>query len=202
MKIKADYLRIRNVPFDAEGKPVEPEQQPVQREIQTSFDVTGNMTGQHFGSLPSQIIVENHTVQDFVPMARWKCKGCKHFDREAWKKLMAAWEDPSAPIEQRKYLNGIRGMLHETGNADILKRHNDGSGGLDVDHALKTLGICRPMSEIKQAPIIVYPTSSCPIEVCSAEQPQGFYTPKDREAERQGSEAFDKLMRAAQGRNT
>lgn len=202
MKIKADYLRIRNVPFDEAGNPIEPEQQPVQREMVLDVNVNGSLTGQHLGQVPGQIIVENATVDDYVAMSRWKCKGCKNFDMPAWKKLMRAWEDPTAPMEQRKYLNGVRAALHESGNASIVERHNDGSGELDVDHALKTLGICRPMSEIHQAPIIVYPMSCCPADVCTPTQPQGLYVPKDRESERQGSEAFDKLMRAAQGRST
>ncbi len=128
------------------------------------------------------------------------CFQCVHFDRKAWAKLYAYWNDSTSPIEERRNLNGVRAALLETQNADIVDKSSGMDGDMDVEHALSLLGICHPLTEIEKEPVIVYPTGGCPAEVCGPTQPNGFYEPKTPEAERLGSQTFDNVMRLAQGK--
>lgn len=196
MKIKSDIFRIRTFPRDDKGDKIEPEAQPMQRVLSTDAPFTPQRGGPTAGSIPTEIIYEG-SVGDFAEAIRRPCFSCKNFNREAWARIYARWNDPTAPIEMRQKLNGIRAALLESQNATIADRHTSAEGDLDVEHALSTLGVCHPLSEINGAAVITYPTGGCPAEVCGPTQPHGFYKPKDVESERLGSATFDNLMRAA-----
>lgn len=196
MKIKSDMLRIRTVPFDDKGQKMEPEQQPVQRVIHTDSPATMR-NGQMVGTLPTNIVMDT-TVAEMVPGMRRPCFSCKHFDRRNWKELFRLWSEPTAPIEKRRELNAIRAALLETNNAEIQHRH-DSEEGMMVEHAISTLGICRPLTEIDKNPVIVYPKACCPANLITADKPHGLYEPKNKDNERMGSQTFDNLMKAARG---
>lgn len=199
MKIKADLLRIRTTPFDDKGDKVEPEAQPMQRVIQTDANV-GMQGGGQVGSIPTEIQYET-TVGEYAQGARHQCFTCKHFSRDAWKKLFSMWNDPTASIDKRKALNGIRAALLQTNNATLADRStNPMDGDFDVEHAVALLGVCKPLTELRKDVVIVYPMSSCPPEVCSKTNPDGLYESRNKELDRVGSQEFDRIMRVAQGR--
>lgn len=165
-----------------------------------STDIPAGMQGgRQVGTIPGEVIFES-TAGKMAGAIRNPCFSCKFFNRPAWLKLKAAWDDPTAPIDKRKQLNGIRAALLESNNARIGEKSQTLEGELDVEHALGLLGICQPMTEIDGNPVIVYPQASCPDTVCTPQQPEGFYLAKDRDADRMGSEAYDKIMRLAVGK--
>lgn len=198
MKIKADLLRIKTGPYNHNGQRVEPEQQGVQRVLVTEFDA--KMQGQQktVGKIKGEIVY-NTSVGEMANAMRNPCFGCRHFDPAAWRKLFVYWNDPTAPVDLRRNLNGIRAALLQTQNAEITDKSTGQDGDMDVEHALSLLGICHPLTEIHKEPVMVYPTGTCPGEVCTPTQPNGFYEPTSVEAERQGSQMFDHVMKLAQG---
>ena len=198
MRIKKEFLRFRTAPYDDAGQKIEPEQQPVQKVME--IDAPASMRGgPAVGSIPTQVIQEM-SVGELASAMRKPCFSCKHFDRRAWKLLVARWNSPNSPVEERQYLNMVRAGLLQTKNADIVSKSTGTDGDMDVEHALLMLGICRTLTEVQNAPIIVHPTGACPAEVCTPTQPDGFYQPKTTKAERMGSQTYDNIIRTAQGK--
>lgn len=198
MKIKADLLRVRSLPYDDKGNKIEPEQQPVQRIFKTESDA-GLQGGPTVGKIATDIIYETN-VGAMAGAMRNPCFSCKHFDRRAWRQLLARWNDPLTPIAERQELNGVRAALLGTKNAKIQEKHVSQEGDMDVEHALSTLGICHAFTELNSNVLIVYPTATCPETVCGPTQPNGFYVAKDRDSEKMGSAVFDRVMRLATGK--
>lgn len=198
MRIRADLLRVRSLPYDDKGQPIEPEQQPAQRVFQTDSPA-GLQGGPVQGTIPTEIIYET-TAGHMAGAMRNPCFSCARFDRRAWRKLLERWNDPTAPMHLREYLNQFRAALLQTKNAKLYEKHESQEGDLDVEHALATLGVCHAFSEIRNDVAVVYPTSACPDDVCTATQPAGFYVPKDKQSERMGSQVFDRIMAMAQGK--
>src|SRR5258706_10095963 len=198
MKIRSDLLKIQPM-VDKQGKSVEPEQQVVQRVIQTDLPTTMQRGGKQVGTIPGEIVYTS-TAGEMAQAMRRPCFSCAKFSRRAWKALYARWADPTTPIDERNQLNGIRAALLQTSNAKIQDRHLSQEGDMDVEHALSVLGGCEPLTEVRSTPVIVCPTGSCPGEVCTPTQPNGFYVAKDKAAERMGSATFDNLMKVATGK--
>lgn len=198
MKIKADLLRVKTGPYNHNGERVEPEQQGVQRVLVTEFDA--NMKGGNkVGSIQGEVIY-NTSAGEVAQAMRSPCFSCAHFNRRAWAKLFAYWNDPASPIDARRNLNGVRASLLQSGNSTIGEKSPGQDGEMDVEHALGLLGVCEPLSEMNRDPVIVYPNGHCPDEVCTPQQPNGLYKPRSADAERMGSQVFDNVMRLAQGK--
>lgn len=121
---------------------------------------------------------------------------CKNFDQATWKKLRLFWGN-SSDKELFEKLNRVRMALLTTRNMEISRRSEGQDGDFDVEHAITQLGICQPLTELQGAAVIVSPISTCPDHVCSKERPTGLFTPKDREHEKMGSDAYDAIMRVA-----
>lgn len=200
LRIKADLLKVRSVPFDEGGQKVEPEQQPAARimVVDGGAPVDMNRTGKHVGSIPAQIIAET-TAGEVANTMRSKCFQCKNFNMAAWKKLRLLWGNSSDPDVFQK-LNRVRYALLTTQNPEVARRSEGIDGDFDAEHAISQLGICEPLSEINRDPVIVSPISTCPDEVCTKDAPRGLFVPKDKEHERLGSAAFDQIMRMAEGK--
>lgn len=199
MKIKAKYLKIRSGNlYDDAGQRIEAEQQPAVQVIESEA-VTELQRGPVVGSIPMQIITET-TAGEAAQIERFKCKGCKFFDPRAWAALRRKWDDPSAPMDERRQLNGIRAAILDTQDIKFFERHAGADGDMDVEHALSELGICQALSELRNGPTIVSKFGACPDETVTAAAPHGLYRPKDRTAEKMGSAAFDSVMKTALGR--
>lgn len=198
LKIKADVLRIRNSALNAKGEKLEPEQQPAQRVLVTEFDAS-MQGGPKKGAIKGEVVYES-TAGQLAAAIRNPCWSCSHFDKVAWKRLHSAWGDPTAPIDSRKQLNGIRAALLETSNAQIIEKSQTQEGDMDVEHAMGLLGICRPLTEIDGNPVIVSPKGGCPDSVCTPSQPDGFFRPKDRAVERSNASNYDTILNLARGK--
>lgn len=200
LRIKADLLKVRSVPYDEGGQKVEPEQQPAARVMVLEGGAPVNMsrTNENVGSIPATIIAET-TAGEVANTMRSKCFQCKHSNTAAWKKLRLLWGNSSDPETFQK-LNRVRYALLTTQNPEIARRSEGMDGDFDAEHAISQLAICEPLSEINRDPVIVSPISTCPDEVCTKDNPRGLFVPKDKEMERLGSAAFDQIMRMAEGK--
>ena len=198
LRIKSDLLKVRHVPFDLKGDKVEPEAQPAARVISTDSEVTMNMRGNSVGAIPTQIIAET-TAGEVAETMRAKCFLCKRFDSKAWNQIRKLWGN-SADKDTFEKLNKIRYALLTMRNNEALSPSIDRGGDLDVEHALAQLGICQPLTELNRDLVIVSPLSTCPDNVCTKDNPKGLFVPKDKEHERLGNTAFDKIMRMAEGK--
>lgn len=197
LRIRSDVLKVRHHPFDARGHKVEPEQQPVTRVLSTDAAVSMQRGGPPIGSIPTEIITEG-SAGEFASSVRSKCFTCKNFDHKAWEKLRLYWGNSSDKTLFAK-LNGVRYSLMVTNNADLSRRSEGIDGDFDVEHSLSQMGLCKPLTEINQDPVIVSPISTCPDNVCTPANPTGLYVPKDKEHARLANSAYDKIMRMAMG---
>lgn len=198
LKIRSDVLKVARGPvFNEKGDKAEPEQQPAQRvmTLEGGAPVTGSRDAGKLGSIPTQIIAETSAGEAALAM-RSKCFLCKNFDKETWKKLRLFWGN-SSDKETFAKLNKVRLALLQTRNTELARRSEGLDGDFDVEHALTQLGICQPLTELNGAAVIVSPISTCPDHVCTKENPTGLFTPKDREREKMGSDAYDAIMRVA-----
>lgn len=199
MKIKADLLRVKVRQFNDINEKVEPEQQTVQRVLQTDAEVSLNTArNKTVGLINSEIVYET-TAGEMARAMRHPCFSCKNFNKRAWRELFVSMAADTAPMEKRQELNNIRAALLTTKNAKLQDRHVSQEGDMDVEHAISQLGICMPLTEIHGEPVVVHPTGGCPPEVCGATNPDGFYKSKDLDADKMGSKTFDNVMRLAQG---
>lgn len=198
MKIRKDILNIRAGLRDDVGERIEPEQQLVQRVIDAPAATTASHSGQQVGTMRSEIVVSS-SAAEVAAVVKTPCWSCKHFDRETWLKVKSKAEGPLGSQEDRKFLNKIRAALLDSGNAELHERHVSQEGDMDVEHALAHLGVCRPLTEMDNDMVVVYPLATCPASTVTATQPNGLYEAKDKEAKRAGSAAYDMVMKRAAG---
>lgn len=197
LRIRSDILKVRHVPFTEKGDKIEPEQQPAARVITTDSEVN-TRDGRTVGSLPTQIITEM-TAGDAAESMRSKCFQCKNFDVKAWDRLRLFWGN-SSNKEIFEKLNKVRFALLTMRNEEVARRSTGIDGDFDVEHALRQMGICQPLTELNRDPIIVSPISTCPDEVCTPENPRGLFVAKDKDHAMMGDSAYDKIMRMAVGK--
>jgi hypothetical protein len=198
MKINADLLHISALPLKDDGTPAEPEEQTATRIIKTAAETEMN-TGQAVGEIPTQILAQS-SVDVFARAVRAQCVTCKHFDNPGFLALFRQADHPLAPMQMRESMNSLRAALLQTANADLQSSHQGMDGDMDVEHAIRALGFCRALTEQANDYVVVHPLSTCPDEIITPTSPDGFYQPKDNAAERAGNEAFDAIMRRAQGK--
>ncbi len=200
MKIKDEKIAIRHEPIHEDGTPVEPEEQPAARVIESEVEAS-ERGGQVIGALPAQVIIEG-TAGAIAAQMRKLCASCVHFKRARWQKFVRAHDSLTASLADRELINSVRGQLLMTGNAEVTEMHvtDHPENDFDVEHALMSLGFCEALTEHKKEQIVVHPLSSCPIEVASPERPDGFYKVRNRDAEREMSVAYDNIMQTAAGK--
>jgi DNA-binding transcriptional LysR family regulator len=198
MKIKDDLLHITSFPAKDDGTTAEPEEQTVSRILTSEADAS-MQSGQAVGSIPMQVVAQS-TVAEFAATVRSQCVTCKHFDNPGFLALFRKADHPAAPLQMREAMNSLRAALLQTSNADIQGAHSGMDGDMDVEHAIRSMGFCRALTEMANDYVTVHPLSSCPDEVVSPTSPVGLYQPKDNTAERAADEAFDAIMRRAQGK--
>ena len=197
MKIKNDMIKIQTAAMDAQGNKLEPEAQPAARVISTDANVNGT-NQKALGALNSEIVLQT-TAGEIANGVRRQCFQCKHFDTDAFRQYRRNCE-VSPHMDKRREINAIRAALLETQNVRIAERHVDKDGEMDAEHALQFLGICHPLTEIHSDAVVVYPIGTCPDEVCTPSQPNGLFTPKSSEADRQSAKSFDEIMLRAAGK--
>lgn len=126
---------------------------------------------------------------EVATLMRERCANCAHFRNDEWLKIKKIWGS-AAPGSERR--NGYMKMVihfarsvmdHEPTVAD-LKRASD---------EMRFWGVCSALTEEKVDLVITHPEACCPEGI-------HYFKSRDREATRAGSAAFDKIMRAAQGK--
>lgn len=140
---------------------------------------------------------------------------CKHHDVNAWRKFLEAADNPGSTAEMRETMRTMRAKIMMIGYG--YAGDND---DLDIERTMKAHGICRPMSDtVEKAtgrdpffwPVVTWREANCPPEVkvghglppvpvVTAQSPNGFFQPKDLDAEKIGSARYDVIMHAASGR--
>lgn len=201
-------LQIGTGMLAVDGTKLEPEQQPVRRVVTIDAPVDLRGTGQVVGSIPTEVVTENRTADDVARGFTHLCGNCKWFRNHEWVRDLRNADSPMAPLERRRAINEIRGALLTTRNADLASMHEGQDGDLDVEAALHQLGYCKALYDMfknqnmsnEDATVLVHPLSCCPTDVRKANPPGGFFTPKDGEARRVGSQNYDRILRKAEGK--
>lgn len=124
-----------------------------------------------------------------------RCQSCVHFDPVGWGRLIRRAE---ASSDKRLFqaLNEVRGQLVEALqiNPAAAERHDlDQSGDVDLEHALKSLGLCKALTEHFKEDVLVMPINPCA-------QPEFFRARPELESRRATAGGYDWILRAAQGR--
>jgi hypothetical protein len=171
-----DILKVASLPG------VEPEEQPVTREVDLPITARGNLTGESLGTLAGAAEI-TETAGTFAQSLRKICSNCKHFDRAAAQRLFA--KQALTPEGKKELINlGV----------NILQM----DPGADLEASMRELGRCAAFSEAR-APddVIVHPLGHCPSDH------YGFgdlFKPIDRAAEARGDKGYDLIMQQAAGK--
>lgn len=124
-----------------------------------------------------------------------RCQCCVHFDPVGWGSLLRRAE---ASGDKRLFqgLNEVRAQIAEALQIDptAAARHDlDQSGDVDLEHALKSLGLCKALSEHFKDDILVMPINACA-------QPEFFKPKRELEARRAAASGYDNILFRAAGR--
>lgn len=208
MKIRRDLFKVWRGMTDEKGQKLEPEAQTVQHIFQGTTPITVSTPGAVSqgvkGNIPLEIVA--HSAAHEIARSIFSlCANCRHFNRTAWLKMLSVADNPGSSVAEKHSVNMIR--------AEILMRmpeadsHVGSDNDYDVEHALKSMGMCGPLREYYKEkdgedPGImgVWPSSSCPQEICSPDRPHGLFKPKDLDSEKAGAQAYDRVMLTAAGK--
>lgn len=208
MQIKRDKFVIESGGREADGTKVEPEAQTVTHVFEGVAPVEISSPGVNpmgvVGSIP--IAIEAHsTAQQVARSVSALCANCRYFDRAGWLKMLAQAEGPGSTAAERHSVNAIRGEIIV--NMPDADQHLGEDGEYDVEHAMKSMGMCHALREFykgkdgKDPGIIgVWPTSGCPGDTCSADKPHGIFVPRDGDAAKASRQNYDAVMMRAAGR--
>lgn len=192
-----------------EGDVIEPEEQlaEVVQPIKTVVTIGNRAMAQDvdLASLPEAVqraaqqqqghIAHQTTASELALSTIHRCTNCIHFDQGGWLKIVKEVNGSGDKVRQGE-LNSIRGMIAENMNVQLIESSAlDQGGDIDLEHALKSLGICRALTEHDHETVIVSPISSCP------DDRPFFFQPKSGNAQKKAAHAgYDWILRRAQGR--
>jgi len=191
----------------------DPEAQVVRQQFHTQAGVGyGKDNNGGLGGLPA--IVEYRTqAGEFANAAKSACGVCRHFDKRSWLKHLSKTEGPLGSKEDRETLNQMRGRLMMAGYGP-----KDGNGEVDIEAALATFGVCRPLSDIIEGwvgknpihwPVLVSDSANCPTyvqaeghrtEIVTPAAPFGLFKPLDLDARKVGDQRRDLVLFTAAGK--
>lgn len=187
-----------------DGSPLEPEERPamVRTETQSPLALGGVETGAGVATF----IDHETTAGVLAETYRNRCATCMHFSIPAWRNLRRRL-DTSSNMDHRKFVNEVRAAVEQMLPENERERHVDPqTGDLDLEHALDSFGLCGAITEILSAeqkeltPALQLPEGGCP----ENNSPGGtflgaLYQPRDVAADRAASQAYDKILRMAEG---
>jgi hypothetical protein len=210
MKIRGDLLKISSGALNVKGEKLEPEEQLVRREVTVDSQVNlgpGLGGGKKVGVIPTKIVTET-TAGAQAQKGLFLCGNCKHFSNAEWRRDLKNADGPDAAIEKRRAVNQIRAALLQTQSPKIAERSMGKDNDFDVEHALHELGYCRALYAFfkhmnksnQEAVTLVHPESSCPQDVKSETNPEGFFEYASEEAKQLAAKNYDKIMQMAQGK--
>jgi len=129
------------------------------------------------------------TAGEAAQAMRSRCARCLHFRNEDWKVTKKLWER-CEPGSSRKV--GLSRMVIQFARS-VLDRPPDPSDLARASYEMNMWGTCAALSEERHDLVIVHPEACCPDGV-------DFYQDRGRPEKVQASQAYDAIMRAAQGR--
>lgn len=199
MKIRQDLFNVTSGGFHDDGTKAEAEEETTTRILTSDAPVTAGQeaTGK---SMPLQIVAYG-TAGEIAANFNRLCSNCKYCDKTAWLKIVHDAEGQQGTPESRHAINEVRGALLMTQNAKVLETGLTEDNDFDVESVLKSLGLCHALTEHYREFVIVHSQSSCPLEVVTPTQPQGFFHARDGEARRDGARNRDAILNAAQGKS-
>jgi hypothetical protein len=160
MKNLGERIRVGFGAREEDGTKLEPEQQPVTREVASAADVsTGNdRDGTPIGAALPLTISESMSALDAVEMATKTCANCANFRPDLWKEERRRLE---ATMEGRLGLNKLRAeiLCH---SPDTIPSMINGDELHDVEAVLSNMGVCVALSAMTDDVISAVPEASCP----------------------------------------
>jgi hypothetical protein len=200
MDVKSDQLAVYPVTRDEQGKQIDPEEAPAQRRLGTDFQVSTS-NGQYLGLLDNGSgITVNGTAIEFAQGFAHQCALCRHFDNPAWLRLYHELEASHTPTHWN-WLNNLRGHLLDVRDPQVNEAFHDvRENDLDVEAAMRALGICHAVSELIKDRVVTHPMAGCPLDQPGFGDLSYLFTPRDRDSERIGNSVYDTLLKEAQGK--
>lgn len=189
-----EEIRVSNVTHDEKGDRLEPEAVPAERVVigEAALLHGGNPID---GGVKTETVIAS-TAGALAATVRNPCKACKHFDRRGWIDFV---KQSSATADGKQFLNQVMGELIANQHMEFQELHtNPLDGDFDTVHALNSLGLCRVLTEMMNDAVIVHPIAVCPPQLRSPDRPQGAFEPFNKDADREGSAAYDAVLRVAQ----
>lgn len=192
MKILGEQITVHAGGRDEKGDRLEPEDQTAVETVLAPVEIAiGNHAvhgRQVVGEKIARIGRETSAIE--LAMAQsTRCELCAHFRNQDWLALKKRLDMPNN-VEGLAILNALRAeLLASTDTTTFEYREIDH----DVEHALGEMGVCSAWTEEKRELCITVPYGGCPAE-------HVLFTPKDQQAERTATKAYDAILRAAQGR--
>jgi len=126
------------------------------------------------------------------------CSLCKHWNMDAARAII---RQLSQDKEGMLLLNRWRHTFTQMAdNPNILYAHEAEDGeGVDVEHALASLGICELLSTLSNAPVMMHPQDFCPDEIPDTAIPFGIHFEARNPGKWGQGGSFDQIMRKALG---
>jgi hypothetical protein len=210
MKIRGDMLKISSGALNIKGEKLEPEEQLARREVTAEAVVklgVGPGNGRQVGVIPTKIVTDQLAIEQAQSLLTL-CGNCVHFRNQEWVAHLSKADAPGAPIERKRAVNLIRAALMQTQSPAIADMSAGQDNDVDIEHALRLLGYCRALylhlrnlgKNDAEAITLVHPASTCPADVKTPSQPEGFFAFATPEAKKAANAAYDSVMRQAQGK--
>jgi hypothetical protein len=134
-------------------------------------------------------VTSEMTAGEVAKLLSARCAQCIHFRSDDWKRTKKIWQN-APPGSGRKL--GITKMAIQLART-VLDRDPVVSDLNRALHDLDFWGVCDALSEDRSDLVVVHPEACCPEGV-------DYYRDRDHTAKVEASKAYDRIMRAAQGR--
>lgn len=208
LKITGEQIHIGNQPQ------VDPEGQTVVREFRGTAPTTmqsGGANAAVSGGLRDTPLVVQYSGKagEMANAARTACAGCRHWDHRAWLQFLSRAEGPASSAESRQTVATTRARI-----ATAI-----GPEPKAVEHALRSQGICRVLSDWIESvagrdpmfwPAHSWPNATCPnivragaheLNIVTPAEPFGLFSPVDIDAEKHGTNRYDAILKAVDQQN-
>lgn len=179
-----DTLHIAAVPG------VEPEAQPVTRNIELQADVKIQGQGpQAIGTLPFNL-QSTQSAEETARAFSSVCSTCKHFDLAGGQVLLTKWYNGTASDRKK-----VEDIFQKMVNVGLIQDRESAAA------SMKQMGVCRLVTEKFNQPGFMPAISNCSEDLRSASAPWGLWEAKrDGDVRRAASRNYDAIMLRAAGR--
>lgn len=210
--MKLDSVRLDVHPAaNAQGNRVATEETPVSRVMTTRMPLSLSVpldpnnlpkslpeTTGVAGTIPGEI-VKNETLGEVAADARDRCRYCRHFSNDDWKKLLREYRheatSPDSKPSKRRQAEAFLAQVHEavaTRTTEGRKIVTSGEvGRASADAMLAVPGVCRFWSQQRRG----YRTE---MKVTLPEQTCENFSAGSREAKRLAVAGYDELMKTGE----